>query len=129
MTDAGSLTQALLGTWRIVSWTVQYDDGTVRHPFGTAPSGVLIYCADGGMAVCLHDSARVGDMPAFAYAGRFEVSGGSVVHEIASCTVDRFIGSSQVRDVTLRGGALTLSARDDRKGRSDSILWRRASGG
>lgn len=119
------LEAAVAGTWKLESWTVTYDDGTVRAPFGDRPAGMLVYGTDGGMAVCIHDPGGPGSVAPFAYAGRYHAEGEVLVHEVVSSTVSAFVGTRQRREANLAGRTLTLSVRDSEKGRTDVLDWRR----
>ena len=54
---AADLASALLGTWTLESWTTTDGLGT-RHPFGVAPTGLLVYAPDGGMAALVASGER-----------------------------------------------------------------------
>jgi Lipocalin-like domain len=41
----------LVGTWRLISFDVQDEDGNITHPFGRDAVGFITYTADGHMAV------------------------------------------------------------------------------
>ncbi len=63
-----SLKDQLVGTWRNVSTIVTRQDGTKVEPFGSNPIGVLIFTADGNMALITTRS----DIPKIASNNRLE---------------------------------------------------------
>ena len=52
--------QALLGTWRLVSWAAEAPDGTVTYPLAEQAVGYLVYTADGRMFAQLIRPGRPG---------------------------------------------------------------------
>jgi hypothetical protein len=53
------LRQALLGTWRLISFQLEVD-GTLVKPYGDDPLGYLVYTADGHVFVQLATRAERG---------------------------------------------------------------------
>lgn len=147
--DAG-IRAALVGAWRLVSWTIEYPaTGRVTRPFGAAPEGLLVYSADGHMSAAMQRPGRarlsradphaVSDAEkatAFAgylhYAGTWSVAGGNVIHLVELALNPSLIGTRQVRQVTLDGDALELGAEEPLEtpgqSRRHRIAWRRARG-
>lgn len=118
----------LVGTWRLLTWTSEGDDGVV-HPMGEAPEGVLVYTGDGTMITTIGRADRPpiegGDLLAgpveqrleamttfIAYAGTFHLDGGDVVHDVTMSLFPNWIGTTQRRHVALDpdGRTLELSA-------------------
>jgi Lipocalin-like domain len=138
MTD---LAAKLLGTWRLESWSLVYADGRPpEFPLGEDAVGYLMYTTDGHVSAALARARRTAldtsDATSkarafdefFAYAGRFEVREGAVVHKIELGTNPALAGVNSVRHVKLDGDRLTLTGSDFSAGspRSHRILWRRA---
>lgn len=139
---------ALVGAWRLVSWTIEYPaTGRVTQPFGAAPEGLLVYSADGHMSAAIQRPGRarlsradphaVSDAEkatAFAgylhYAGTWNVTDGSMIHVVEVALNPNLIGTRQVRQVTLAGDALELGAEEPLEtpgqSRRHRIVWRRA---
>ena len=125
----GPLTAAaLVGTWRLLTWTSEGDDGVIQ-PMGERPEGVLVYTADGTMitthgrtgrppidGVDMHGGPEQQRLEAmttfFAYSGTFRVDGGDVLHEVRMSLFPNWVGTVQRRHVRLSadGNELTLSA-------------------
>ena len=131
---------ALLGAWRLVSWTEVGLDGTVAYPFGPDPEGQLIYDASGRVSAQLtrpqQDSfasddrrqASAAEMGAawssyFGYFGTFRIDAENraVVHEIQGSWFPNLDGTDQVRRYRLDGNRLHLKA--DTPTGQDEIVW------
>ena len=132
----------LLGAWRLVSWSLVYDDGRPpEFPLGEAAEGFIQYSADGVVSATLMKGGRDRTAPAsaqekvraydesFAYAGRYEVREGTVYHSILVATNPALIGITSTRHIALEGDLLTLSGPDFAAGspRTQRIVWRRAA--
>jgi len=116
----------LTGTWTLVAWRRVADDGTVSHPVGEDAHGLLIYTADGRMAVQLaaadrppiesEDPPLGGDAQAradaystcLAYYGTYEVKEDSVVHNVEVSLFPNWSGAVQERPFTYDGHELVL---------------------
>ncbi len=145
-----ALAAALVGTWRLVSWTIEYPaTGRVTQPFGPAPDGLLLYTPDGHLSAAMQRPARlrlsradpnaVSDAEKAAafsgylhYAGTWSVADGCVVHAVELAMNPNLIGTRQVRHVRLVGDVLELAADEPLESRAGMrhhrIVWRRASG-
>lgn len=131
----------LLGTWRLESWALVYDDGRAdEHPLGAEADGFIMYTADGHVSAMLSRAGRgkfgSGDAAekarayddSFAYAGRYEVRDGAVFHSIEVSTNPALPGFTSMRKITLEGDRLTLTGPDflQNAQRYQRIIWRRA---
>ena len=125
-----TLHERLVGSWVLESYEARDPDGAVHEPFGPAPVGLLVYGADGRMAVqamdprrprwtrdASEDQRRAERTAAadgyIAYAGRFEVQDGEepvVVHHVETSFVPNWVGRPQRRAVALDGDRLRLTA-------------------
>jgi hypothetical protein len=112
------LRDRLLGAWRLLSWESIGDDGSIEHPLGDAPDGVVVYTPDGTMVTTLGRHGRPpisgGDMLAgpdderlaafgsfIAYAARFELDGDDVIHTVTMSLFPNWVGTAQRRHVEL----------------------------
>jgi hypothetical protein len=119
------LRQALLGTWRLVSFQVDRD-GAVVKPLGDDPQGYLVYTPDGHMFVQFATRAQrtwplrpemlelpppqpMVEMGFFAYCGTFEVHDDQVIHQREFGVFPRVSGDV-TRSVALDGDRLILSS-------------------
>lgn len=139
--------QQLIGAWELESWLIRRDGSdAVTEPFGSGPSGLIVYSADGWMSACIARAARESlpsDQPFrrvdaklladayisyFHYAGRFRIEGSEVVHSVTSSLNPNFVGSEQRRAAQLKGNQLILSGVDEAGGqqRRHTLHWFRA---
>jgi hypothetical protein len=140
------LAAKLLGTWRLESWSLLYEDGRPpEFPLGEDAVGYLMYTADGHVSASLARARREPLDAAssqskaqaydgfFGYAGRFEVreAESTVVHRIELGSSPALSGVVSLRRVQLDGDRLTLSGSDFSAAspRSHRIVWRRAAQG
>jgi len=121
------LTSRLAGTWRLLHWDAELEDGSISWPFGERAQGYVVYTADGRMITTISRAGRTpigGDILAapaearaeafgsfLAYAGTFRVEGGDVVHHVEMSLFPDWVGTEQRRHVGLSddGSVLTLS--------------------
>ena len=131
----------LLGAWRLVGWSLVYDDGRPpEYPLGDDAAGIILYTPDGHVSATLMRKSRPAQAPAseadaarayaesFAYAGRYTVRDGSVFHSIHVASNPALIGITSTRHIDIRGDRLTLSGPDFAAGspRTQRIVWQRA---
>lgn len=130
----------LVGAWRLVSWSLIYADGRLpEYPLGADAAGLLLYTADGHVGATLMRSQPRGGKPltdadkaraydnGFAYAGRYDVRDGTVLHSIEFAVDPALIGVVSTRHIDLDGDRLVLSGPDfvAGTGRTHRIVWRR----
>lgn len=136
----------LVGAWRLESYALKSEEGTVRYPLGERPLGFLLYEASGVMSVTLtrpdrprfvsddlflstpEERAEAFDTY-FAYSGTYSVQADRVTHHIEVCTFPNWNGRDQVRFFSLTAGTLTLTAPPqtlDGVARVATLLWKRA---
>lgn len=116
----------LVGTWRLISFEVQDQQGSVTQPFGQNPVGFITYTVEGHMSVQFGRADRPnlnvsdwwGATPTelaaaardyFAYCGTYEYRDGEVMHRVELSLIPNWIGGTQVRLVALDGDTVTLS--------------------
>lgn len=128
----------VVGVWRLVAYFELDETGaTSEGPLGPTPEGLLIYGADGHVAVSMM-RAPDGPGPSWAdvpdggetfmgYAGRWRLDGDKVVHDVQVSAHPRQVGTEQVRDVVLLDDELVLyGTRLDGAGRR-MLRWRRVA--
>ncbi len=136
---------SVVGTWRLKRWETRTADGRVRYPLGPDAVGSLIYTPGGHMSVAMMRANR----PAFAgdnllggtpeekaaaaasyvtYAGRYELRDGVVVHRIDLSLFPNWVGTDQVRYVSVEGNELTITTGPLRIGGEtvNRLVWERA---
>jgi hypothetical protein len=135
----------LVGAWRLQRWETVYEDGRRTEPFGPGVEGLIQYTADGWMSATIMAAGRARlsganprNAPAreraaafdsyFSYAGRWRLRGGVVRHDVTIALNPAMVGTPQLRDATLSGRTLTLSAAEDVPGgrRVHRLVWQRA---
>jgi hypothetical protein len=141
---------ALVGTWKLMSATDTTDKGETKAAFGQDPTGFLTYTADGRMMAIIADGARrplsVPDnslapaeerAEAFAtfraYAGRYTVEAGKVIHHVEISSIQNRVGTDLTRSiVTLQGDRLVLRTPPQQKGGAmitTELIWQRLKEG
>ena len=136
-----------IGTWNLVDWRIEYDDGNVTRPFGGGAHGYIIYSADGTMTASIAKAHRDGfnipnarnastDQKAaafdsyFHYAGPWQIEGEEVVHTVTMALNPDMAATEQRRLAEFDGkGGLTLSAREalNNEGTRHHVLqWKRS---
>ena len=118
----------IVGTWKLVSFAIQKDDGTVLYPFGEDAAGSIIYTESGRYSTQLMSLGR----PHFASGDQmkgtpeemaanyksfisdyghydYDEAGGYVVHNIEGCLFPNWEGQGHKRFIELSGNRLKLS--------------------
>jgi hypothetical protein len=115
----------LIGTWRLVSYTMLVD-GQRLDVLGPDPIGLLVYSADGFMSAVLtargrpsagarslmdaeSDAVLGSARQSIAYAGRFEVIGDEARHHVEASLLPDREGMTLLRRIRLEGSRLILS--------------------
>jgi len=125
--ERGRVAAGLVGRWRLVTWEITDGWGHVVRPLGDDADGLLIYAADGSMAVQIvaSDRPRLGTADplggseqqraaaystCLAYSGRYEIRADTIVHTVDVSLFPDWTGAEQVRLFELDGDGLTLRA-------------------
>jgi hypothetical protein len=143
------VSDALLGAWQLERFVVRVDDGRAPvWPLGEEATGLVIYEPSGWMSAVLSrgdrqaasgtsleaaarasQSARAEAFDTYlSYAGRWQLQGDEVHHEVRWALVPGVVGQTLVRRVRWLGPQLQLSYdRPTRSGRTAtySLLWSR----
>ncbi len=122
------LKNTLIGSWRLLDYTLALPDGTITYPLGKDATGFLMYTSDGYMSAQLMAQGR----PAYksgdalngsidemskaangymAYAGKFEVDEDQsiVIHHMEVSMNPTWLGQAQKRFVKLEGNRITIT--------------------
>ena len=119
---------SLVGTWRLVSASASTADGRlIDAPFGSNPTGVIMYTREGRMTAMISHAGRKplsGDRissPAseraeafatfFAYAGGYSVKGDQVIHHVEISSVQNWVNTDMVRLIKFDGDRITCGRR------------------
>jgi lipocalin-like protein len=116
----------LVGTWKLLSASYVMDNGQInQEPYGPHPTGFITYTTDDRFMVTIAFDGRktlsVNDpitapveerAQAFAtfgaYAGRYTFTRDKVIHHVEVAWIQNWVGTDQVRLVTLKGDRLSL---------------------
>lgn len=140
------MTSAILGTWRLVSWYNQLEDGSRIYPLGKDATGFISYSNDGYVFVQMmapdraqyrvndpfggsadEDAAAIKSQ--ISYSGSYFERDKQVVHLVETATCPNWVGTEQVRNVEFDGKNLLLSAEGAKfQGQMVTayVLWQRA---
>ncbi len=106
----------LIGSWKLIDWTVEMQGGRVVKPFRGRATGVLTYTDEGRMVASLMkmDRESIGTR-SFAeakalerasaaagylsYAGTYEIIGDLVYHHVDLSLFPDWVGGTQVRHI------------------------------
>jgi len=106
----------LIGTWKLIHWTVEMERGRVIRPFGGKSTGLLTYTDEGRMIASLMKTDResIGTR-SFAeakalerasaaagylsYAGSYEIIGDEVYHYVELSLFPDWVGGTQIRRI------------------------------
>lgn len=129
----------IVGTWKLVSFEHVEPDGSVTHPYGHNPVGLLIYAASGRMSVQVmrsdrarlsNDELRQADSDELkqaldgftAFFGTYEIneSEGIIIHRVEGHVLPNSVGKELKRRYLLNERQLILMPGADRK-----VVWER----
>jgi hypothetical protein len=141
---------SLVGCWSLRAWQRTSEDVSASYPLGEHPSGLLVYTADGLMAVQLtalqrpvikvSDPLNGGSVnqraaaysTCLAYYGTYKVHDTNVVvHTIEGSLFPDWTGQQQPRPFTVEGDTLTLHTPTMHLPTGDvtnALIWTRREG-
>lgn len=136
--------EPLQGCWLLHAYELQQSDGSVVHPMGEQPEGLLFYSPGGHMSVHLLQPGAEPPAPeqlppglsadlAVSYAcyssyfGRYTVDSKQAIitHHLRGASVLAWAGSEFPRHYQLEGERLTLSAAVNEQGSRAVLVWQR----
>ena len=122
--SVGSGAEALLGTWKMLSWYREFlDTGEKIEALGPEPVGYITWGADGRVMALItakDRKAAAGPVPTddeklhlfnsmIAYAGTYTLDDEKVVHHIDTSWNQTWTGTDQVRFYKLDNDTLTIT--------------------
>ena len=137
---------ALVGSWELIEWRIEYSEGRgPSWPFGKDAIGLLLYAPDGwmsasmskrersaltaGSAVKADDASKARSFGEYlAYCGKWSLKGSTVSHDVLMSMNPVLIGLPHAREARIEDGVLALLANEPGPGgsiRVHHILWRR----
>ena len=131
-TEQGAPEHPLVGTWKLVDWTVAMEGGRTVRPFRGKATGVITYTDEGRMVATLmktdrpmigtrsfneatameRASAAAGYL---SYAGSYEIVGDEVHHHVDVSLFPDWVGGTQIRHIawiTNHDGTVDLELSD-----------------
>lgn len=121
----------LYGVWDLIAWRRVEPGGAVSYPFTEQAHGRIFYSAGDWMGVYLQKPDWAGsprDGGYISYSGSFAVEGKSIFHLVDFANQKELVGTRQVREATLAGDVVTLSApAADGSGARQILQWKRRS--
>jgi Lipocalin-like domain len=128
-----------IGAWRLVSVEDRQPDGSLIHPYGERPAGLLLYDATGRMSVQIMrcDRAQLssndwGEIPAeeikstiegfTAFFGTYEINeaGAYIIHRVEGHLLPNSVGKELRRGYEFSGSRLVLKPSEFRR-----VTWER----
>lgn len=106
----------LVGSWKLVDWTVKMNGGREVRPFAGKATGVITYTDEGRMVATLMKEGRpeIGTRSFneatamerasaaagyLSYAGTYEVRGEMVLHHVDLSLFPDWVGGTQIRHI------------------------------
>ena len=147
-TSEGAVAQpseTLAGTWKLVSASASTASGERSDgPFGSSPTGILIYTREGRMAGMISNSGRkpLSADPflapveeraeAFttflAYAGKYTLAGDKIIHHVEISSLQNLVGTDLVRFIKFQGDRIILVTPPksvNEKTQTHELVWER----
>ncbi|MCL1593874.1 MAG: lipocalin-like domain-containing protein [Actinomycetia bacterium] len=134
----------LIGTWRLIDWTVTMHNGRVTRPFRGRAKGLITYTNEGRMMASLMKSDResIGTKTFneatalerataaagyLSYAGTYEVIEDQVHHHVELSLFPDWVGGTQIRHIAWidnTGGTTDLELSDLGTGAPEAPVMR-----
>lgn len=123
--------EAIVGSWRLVSFEMRTESGAPAFPLGPCPQGFLMYTSDGHIsvqnmlppeAVLPNDAITAAEVYG-TFNGRYEIRGNRIVHHIGMSSIPSWAGRDLERTLTLERGRLMLIGLPAAHGPTVSRAW------
>ena len=111
---------ALIGSWKLISWQVIAEDGTAQDVFGTKPKGYLVLTREGRSIVLTTAENRKSGMSdadlaalqksMLAYSGKYRIEGDDFVTKVEVSWNEAWNGSEQRRHFKIEGDRLFIES-------------------
>jgi hypothetical protein len=122
-----SMSNPLVGTWKLVSCEYRRSNGDVSYPWGSDAEGYIMYSEDGHMSVVIMSANRSGftsdDIKTasveekgaaydgyLSYCGTYDFQGDRVIHKVQLSLFPNWTGTDLVRFVKFEGNRLILTS-------------------
>ena len=132
--------QSLVGTYKLVSFTADYDDGSSTDFFGKQPNGHLIITPKRLMVLLVSESRKAGSTvddkaallkSVISYSGPYTVEGTRLTTDVDISWNQAWTGTKQGRTWSIDDNRLTLltdkapSIRDPSRMATARLVWER----
>ena len=139
----GDAAPGVLGAWSLESFVERVADGSFQPRFGLKPVGYLVYTASGRVSAVLGASDRQAFLSPdggpvtdadrresirnfLAYAGRYELHDGYVLHHVETSIFTNLVGTTLKRGFQLQGDTLTITTLPPYIwGAQSKLVWKR----
>src|SRR6266851_4214512 len=111
---------ALIGTWKLVSWQVIVENGPPQNVFGSNPKGYLVLTREGRSIVVTTADIRKGGMgdaeraalhkSMLAYSGKYRVEGNDFITLVDVSWNEEWNGTEQRRHFRIEGDKLFIES-------------------
>jgi hypothetical protein len=116
----GAPADALIGTWRLVSWQVIAENEPPQNVFGVHPKGFLVLTREGRSIVITTAEDRQGGMSdseraalhksMLAYSGRYRIEGNDFITRVEVSWNETWNGTEQRRHYRVEGDKLYIDS-------------------
>lgn len=132
MAESTLANSRFIGTWRLESFESVLPDGTVTHPWGEDPLGMIVWDASGHFAVQVgpRDPARAAEYTSFfGTAHGPEGESGTVILRVIGSSAPTRVNGDQVRNFLFEEeGLVRMRPPVGPNGAQSTFRWRRVSG-
>lgn len=140
---------AVVGTWKLVSYTTETQDGKRTFPLGEDAVGLAVYTANGRVSIQFQrrdrpkfqsgdawrgtlEEERAAFEGFFSYAGRYTIDAARsvVTHHVEVSSAPNYVGIDLARTFNLSGNRLTLRTPPRQlagQTSSSTLIWERVN--
>jgi Lipocalin-like domain len=115
---AQDVAKQLVGSWKLISWTIQIIGGEATEPFGPNPKGRAVFTPDEHVTFVIvaanrkpaanNEEAAALLKTVMAYTGKFTIDGDKLTTKVDMSWNELFTGQDQVRFFKLEGDKLFI---------------------
>lgn len=113
------------GTWKLLSFEIQKENGEIEYPFGEDAIGYVNYTASGHFSVQYMPKQQIGnEIKGVSYFGRYEYNREKdyVVHHVEGSLFPSEEGLDKIRHARLRGKGLKLTCPPSTWGTDNEVI-------
>src|ERR1700757_803699 len=122
--QTSSVSNPLVGTWRLTSLVNKDAQGNLTHPWGAKPVGTFMFGPDGNFAEIIINEEKAN--ASLDYFGTYSVEGGkSLLLHVSGCSAPQFIGEDIQKQITLSSDQMSYGNPNPSVGGSATLTWQR----